>query len=84
MFQLLGLTKKNIPEKNSPEMFIKTMSLFRVGQVPPGVEIVSVFFFFLLYIYILVSFPPALVDVILPGRWQARIIHSLGPGESHG
>ena len=32
-------------------MFIKAMSLFRVGQVPPGVEIASVFFFSALYLH---------------------------------
>lgn len=33
MFQLLGLTKKEYTEKKKgPEMFIKAMSLFRVGQ----------------------------------------------------
>lgn len=82
MFQLLGLTKKEYTEKKKVQRcLLKPCPSLGWGSL--GVEIASVYFF-LPYIYTLVSFPPALVDVILPGKWQARIIHSLGPGESRG
>ena len=73
--------KKSILKKKVQRCFLKPCPSLGWGSL--GLEIASVYFF-LPYIYTLVSFPPALVDVILSGKWQARIIHSLGPGESRG
>ena len=50
MFQLLALTKKEYTEKKGPEMFIKAMSLFRVGQPRYGDS--ECLFFSALYLHL--------------------------------